>query len=293
RLFIALLAPRGIVAAAVASLFAQQLAARGVADAEALRGLVFLVIAVTVTVHGLSGPFIARALDVRRPSRNGYVILGANALARTLGGVLRDDDHELVLIDNNAERVVAAEAAGFSVLYGQGLQSSVLARAEVDTRIGCIALTPNEEVNLLFIARVRDESRIPKRYIALRREHDGIPAENAHELGATVLFGRSRRLDRWNERLELDDATVEQWTRALSQSAPSADDDPIIHSDMLLILAVRRRGRLQPFDDETTLGAKEEVVVAIANERLREAEALLRKNGWSPAESEARATAAT
>src|SRR5690606_26097071 len=55
RLFIALLAPRGIVAAAVASLFAQQLGARGVADGDALRGLVFLVIAVTVTVHGLTG----------------------------------------------------------------------------------------------------------------------------------------------------------------------------------------------------------------------------------------------
>src|SRR5690606_10759304 len=71
RLFIATLAPRGIVAAAVASLFAQQLLARDLPVGEQLRAMVFVVIAVTVTVHGLTGGFIARALDLRRPSGNG------------------------------------------------------------------------------------------------------------------------------------------------------------------------------------------------------------------------------
>jgi Trk K+ transport system NAD-binding subunit len=293
RAFIALLAPRGIVAAAVASLFAQQLAERGVDGAAALRGLVFLVIAATVTIHGLTGPFIARALDVRRPSRNGFVVLGANPLARAVSGVLRDDGHELVLIDNNAERVVAAQAAGFKVLYGQGLQAGMLGRADVDSRLACIALTPNEEVNLLFAAKVREETRIPELYVALRREHDGVPAENVHNMGGAVLFGRSRRLDVWNQRLDQRDATVEVWTRALQEAPPAGADESIVRSDMVLVLAVRRRGRMQPFGDDTTLGAKEEIAVAVADAGRQEAEALLSENGWALAAREAKPATVT
>jgi NhaP-type Na+/H+ or K+/H+ antiporter len=280
RTFIATMAPRGIVAAAVASLFATQLAERGVLDGEALRALVFLVIAVTVLVHGLTGGVIAKLLGMRRPSGNGYAVLSASALARGVARVLRADGHEVVLVDNNAERAVAAQADGFTVVYGQGLQSSVLNRAEVDSRLGCIALTPNEEVNLLFVNKVREETRNPELYVALRRERGGLPPENVHEAGATVLFGRSRRLDVWNQRFDEGSVQPERWARALPQPPLAAQDDPLLRTEAVLVIAVRRRGRLRPFNDETTLGAKEEIVVAVPEDRRPEAEALLAEHGW-------------
>ncbi len=290
RTFIASLAPRGIVAAAVASLFAQQLAERGIAEGEALRALVFLLIAITVTVHGVTGGVIADVLNVRHPSGNGYVVLGANALARAVARVLGEDGHEVVLIDNNAERVAVAESAGFTAIYGQGLQSAVLNQAEVDSRLGCLALTANEEVNLLFVSKVREETRTPELYVALRRERGGIPAENVHEVGADVLFGRSRRLETWNQRFDQGTVRVELWARSLPQ-APDATDEPLIRSEAVLLLAVRRRGRLQPFDDQITLGAKEEIAVAVPEDRRAEAEALLTRNGWEPASSTAQTQA--
>ena len=85
RAFIAWLGPRGIVAAAVASVFAQQLESAGVGDGLELRALVFLVIAVTVSVQGLSSGYLASALGLRRRSNSGYAIVGANALGRALG----------------------------------------------------------------------------------------------------------------------------------------------------------------------------------------------------------------
>lgn len=66
RTFIAWLAPRGIVAAAVASLFAERLEAHGTTVGTELRALVFLVIAVTVVVQGLSGGAVAGRLGVQR-----------------------------------------------------------------------------------------------------------------------------------------------------------------------------------------------------------------------------------
>ena len=52
RAFLAWVAPRGVVAAAVASLFAEALEARGLGGATEFRALVFLTIAVTVVVQG-------------------------------------------------------------------------------------------------------------------------------------------------------------------------------------------------------------------------------------------------
>lgn len=281
RAYIASMAPRGIVAAAVASLFAQQLADRGIAEANALRALVFLVIAITVTVHGLTGGLLARWLGIRKPSGNGYLFLGGNALARALARVLKEDDQEILLIDSNVDTVITGRAEGFDVLHGQGLQPTVLSQADPDSRLGCIAITPNEEVNLLFAKRVREETRVPALFVALQREQEGVPVEAVHEARATVLFGRSRRLDEWTERLDHGRAKVEHWTRT---SGPGPDVSGALHdAPGLLVLAVRRRGRIRPYDDATQLGSREEIVVAIDGARRALAEETLRARNWTPA----------
>ena len=46
---------------------------------------VFLVIAITVVVQGLTGGTVASLLGVRRPRDTGYVIVGANPVGRMLG----------------------------------------------------------------------------------------------------------------------------------------------------------------------------------------------------------------
>jgi NhaP-type Na+/H+ or K+/H+ antiporter len=61
------LAPRGIVTAAVASLFAIRLEQAGVAGAGRLQGLVFLTILMTVGLQGLSAPWLAARLGLVEP----------------------------------------------------------------------------------------------------------------------------------------------------------------------------------------------------------------------------------
>ena len=64
KLFVSWIAPRGIVTAAVASLFALQLQQAGMTAAGPLKGLVFLTILVTVGVGGVTAPWLARALGL-------------------------------------------------------------------------------------------------------------------------------------------------------------------------------------------------------------------------------------
>jgi NhaP-type Na+/H+ or K+/H+ antiporter len=79
KLMLSWVAPRGIVTAAVASLFALQLEAAGVQGAGALKGLVFLTILLTVVVQGFSAPPLARALGLVEPQAPSEAALDAAA----------------------------------------------------------------------------------------------------------------------------------------------------------------------------------------------------------------------
>jgi hypothetical protein len=287
RAFLAYLAPRGIVAAAVASLFAQTLAEREIPGGEELRALVFMVIAVTVTVQGLTGGVIAKMLGVRRPPAQGFAILGANPLSLTLGRLLREEQPDIVFIDSNPDAVLRAQRDGFRVLYGQGLHASVLARAMLDAKVGAIALTPNAEVNLLWVNRVHSETRQPHLYVALRPGPRGIPSESAHDANATVLFGWPQHVDVWSDRLEREEATLTRWRYTRSGTLPKdalKEDAPEDDTQAMLILTLRRSGRVRPFDDDSSFREKDEADVAILESSRADAESWLRDHGWTPAE---------
>ncbi|MFN9624525.1 MAG: sodium:proton antiporter [Cyanobacteriota bacterium] len=67
KLLLGWVAPRGIVSAAVASLFALQLEEAGIEGGGALKGLVFLTILVTVGLQGATAPWLARRLGLTVP----------------------------------------------------------------------------------------------------------------------------------------------------------------------------------------------------------------------------------
>ena len=113
KAFLGWLAPRGIVAAAVSSLFAESLEQEGIAGGSELRAMVFLVITATVLIQGLSGGLVANLLGLRRPSNRGYVILGANALGLALARALGETGEEVLLIDSNPQACAEAAAEGF------------------------------------------------------------------------------------------------------------------------------------------------------------------------------------
>jgi NhaP-type Na+/H+ or K+/H+ antiporter len=277
RAFIAWLAPRGIVAAAVSSLFAQTLTDEGMEGGPELRALVFLVIAVTVVVQGISGGFVAGWLGVRRPSNIGYAILGANGLGRAMAGALRDAGEEVILIDSNPDACHATEEEGFKVIHGSGIEERGQLQAELDARAGCLGLTTNEEVNLLFARRARKDFRTPRVWVALRSAHVGIDEETVLRLGGHVLFGRARRIPVWINRLERGAASVERWRRGGPGGGAARELEDA------LPLVVRRGKRVFPVDEEAAFKEGDELYVVVAAEARGQVHARLRAGGWIPA----------
>jgi NhaP-type Na+/H+ or K+/H+ antiporter len=210
RLFMSWLAPRGIVAAAVASLFAIDLANAGIEGGTEVRALVFLVIALTVTGQGLSAYFLARGLDLVRVSDMGYVIVGANKLARLLGKLLLMGGEEVVIVDRNSLECQAAEQDGFRVIFGNALKEQTLVRAAVDIRKGVISMTPNEGVNQLVAKKLFEIARGPRAIAAVRTHMD---LKNIARGRKQIKFLFSSKIDfeLWLHRLDRQTAILQLW----------------------------------------------------------------------------------
>jgi NhaP-type Na+/H+ or K+/H+ antiporter len=283
KTFLGWLAPRGIVAAAVSSLFAESLEQEGIAGGSELRAMVFLVITATVLVQGLSGGLVANLLGLRRPSNRGYVILGANALGLALARALGETGEEVLLIDSNPQACGEAAAEGFLTLHGSGVDHGVQERAELDTRAGCIGVTTNEEVNLLFARQAKKDFKVPRVWVALRRGHLGIDEESVHRFGGHVLFGQPRRTDRWRLRLEQGDAAVEGWLYNGAKPSRLAGGDI---GQRLLPLAVRRGRSVLPVDEELEFQRGDLLSMVIAGQYRAEVVSWLAGQDWEPADGE-------
>ncbi len=102
------LAPRGIVAAAVASLFAFSLQDIYGEEADRLIPVVFLVIVGTVAVYGLTISPLARYLGLAQPNPQGVLFLGAHPWAQRIARTLHDLGFKVLIIDSNAKNIEQA-----------------------------------------------------------------------------------------------------------------------------------------------------------------------------------------
>ncbi len=163
RLLIAMIAPRGIVAAAVASVFGLALESEGIPGAELLSPIVFTVILVTVVFYGLTAAPLARRLGIADTDPQGLLIVGAFPWVRDLALALHDRGVKIRLVDANYQNIQSARMAGLNVWYGNALGEHAMDEIDL-TGIGRVfAATPNDEVNALVaqrFSRILDKANI-------------------------------------------------------------------------------------------------------------------------------------
>ncbi|MGE3166444.1 MAG: cation:proton antiporter [Planctomycetota bacterium] len=282
KAFMAWIGPRGIVAAAIASLVAAKLGSEHPVG-PAFRALVFSVIALTVVSAGITGGPLARALRLQRPSNAGWVILGANELARTLAKVLQNEGQPVLCIDRNHEATRAAGEAGIRVIFGNGLEERTLQRAEIDTRLGAIGLSPNGEVNVLFAQKAKREGKVKRLYVALSPGEHQVTPEMARAGGAELLFHRPEDIEVWTVRLRRRLTSLERWQR-IEAKARGAQDEALpttaaTGSGAYLFLALHRGGATSPVgDEEHRVG--DQVTLLVHSERCEQAYQQLAAAGW-------------
>ncbi len=276
RLFVAWVAPRGIVAAAIASVTANALAEAGDPGAGELRALVFLTIAGTVLLAGVTAAPVAAMLGVRLPGRDRIAILGADGLGLCLGRWLQTSGVSVVFLDSNPEHVRQAQEAGISVIFGDAMQERTMQRARFESIGSAVGITPNQVLNSVFVSRARELFGVPQGYIAMTRAGTGIAPDLVERDEARVLFDGPHDTERWEVRGRHDEVEVEEWEVVRKPGEPEGAPKP---GERVVLLGVRRGKKVFPMFEREKLGEGDRVAVAIHKPERAEAEAYLRWRG--------------
>ena len=151
KTFIAWLAPRGIVAAAVAALFAERLVDNGYAAevGEALIATVYLVVVGTVAVYGLTLGPIALRLGLADRNPQGVLFMGAYRWVQDAARALQDLGFRVLLIDANARNIAQARDKDLPALATDALAETVTDELDLGGLRRFLAVTANDEINSL------------------------------------------------------------------------------------------------------------------------------------------------
>ena len=156
RVFLSWVAPRGIVAASMASLFALALgSSQAVDNPRVLETFTYSVIAASVVLQGFSASWLAGLLGLKRPDPIGWLIVSADLFSRQIARFIRDKgDCPVVLMDTNSRLAKESRRDGFTVLAEDALQLEQLEdRVELHAVGHMLALTDNPELNTLLCQR--------------------------------------------------------------------------------------------------------------------------------------------
>ena len=157
RAFMAWMAPRGIVAGASASAFALQLTQQGVAGADKILPIVFVVIFATVALYGLTAAPVARRLGVAGSGGRVALIVGGHDWAVRIGTALQHAGVGVRLWTGDAGEREAARAAGLEANRGRMMVDAVTREAELDEVTDAFLLTRSDDFNTLAAAELRAE----------------------------------------------------------------------------------------------------------------------------------------
>ncbi len=269
RTVIALTAPRGIVAAAVASLAAREMGKAGLAGGPEMEGLVYLTILVTVAWSTVGALVLPRVLGYTSdPKRRRTILVGANAVTEAIAREVASEDRMTVVIDGVSWRLDRFRSGGLMTVVGDARDAVTFEEAGLERDSVLVATTTNDELNLLVAELVHSDFGVEHPVVAVQR-----PPE---ELG--------RRSRAWVDLLGAGSVDIQKWSRRLENgTAHRIVIDPRVEEHLVLLHSVEREHRSSVFrmvgatDGEVdfrvadaNLPGFDELVLLVADGRPRE-----------------------
>ncbi len=156
-LLVSLIAPRGIVAVAVAGLFAAELQHIGRPEGAEFIPLAFALVFATVLFAGFAIGPLSKALGLSSDHGDGVLIVGANPLSLGLAKALTDMGVGVLVADTNWRRLRGARLEGFATFYGEVLSENADYRLDHSAFNHIVAATPNDAYNALVCVEFAPE----------------------------------------------------------------------------------------------------------------------------------------
>lgn len=215
KAFLSWIHPRGIVAAAVSSLFALKLHSVNhplAVEADRFVLMTFLVIVGSVTVYGLTLAPLARWLGLSGENPQGILFAGASPVVRAIAKAVQEEGLPVLMVDTNPGNNAAARMVGLPMNYAS--IGSEFVQEEIDLGgIGrLLAMTPNDEVNTLAVMGFAERFGRAEVYQVAAVESSSARTEavGAYRRGRT-LFDRPTTIEELENRFTAG-ATVKKTT---------------------------------------------------------------------------------
>ncbi|MBU3028808.1 cation:proton antiporter [Paracoccus marinaquae] len=238
RLLIALTGPRGVVLVAVSGVFAERLVGEGIADGGLIAPLAFVLVLVTVVLHGFTLAPLARRLGLTSGDRPGLLIVGGSIFATGLAKALEKADVNVLVTDPNRGHLRSARAAGIQTFYGDILGEAAEHNVEFLAFGTILAASDNDAYNTLVATDLAPEFGRDSIWQLARHKEDRARHVLPTQLGGRAIAGNRTlaqyldlmaegwifRTTRLTEEYRLDD-----WRTAREGAIPLA----VIQNDQL------------------------------------------------------------
>ncbi|RFC65328.1 sodium:proton antiporter [Fulvimarina endophytica] len=150
RLLVSWIAPRGIVAVAVAGLFGATLTDLGVADGQQMIAYTFAVVAMTIFLHGFSLGPLSRLLGLKAANRPGILLVGSSPFTISFAKRLKTDEVPVLIADDNWVHISEARYSEVETWYGEILSEAAHHNLNLARFDHLVAATDNDAYNALI-----------------------------------------------------------------------------------------------------------------------------------------------
>ena len=197
QILVAFTGPRGVVLVAVAGLFASRLLDLGFEDAALIGPLAFVLVAVTVVLHGFTLAPFARWLGLTGADVPGVVIVGGSNWTTAFAEALKKAEVPVLMTDPNFGNLRAARTAGIPTFSGDILSEAAEQRLELISYATIVAATDNDAYNTLVATDLAPEFGRDAVFQVMRAKNESA----RHQLPRT-LGGRKFGLEETHDGLE-------------------------------------------------------------------------------------------
>jgi len=148
-----LIAPRGIVCAAMAGVIGPLLVEAGFEDGNKIVPIAFAVVVISVVLHSLMIKPLAQKLKLTSKEMNGVILAGVMPWSIQLAEILQSRNVPVMLVDDDWNALAKARLADIPVYYGELLSEETEFVLEFNKYNTLIAATPNSAYNALVLEK--------------------------------------------------------------------------------------------------------------------------------------------
>ena len=273
-MYLAGMAPRGVVAAGITSLFALILKENGNTQSDMLVSLVYIIIIVSVLGYSLFARPLKKLLAIDGGDDRSVLIIGGGQIGAEVGRAL-GEDREVRFLDLNSEVITSLKNSGYEAVCGNALDPLYWEIIHAE-EIGCVLImTGSSDHNLLIARLAHDTFHTPEIYVAMQDNDFKKHASLIHQLQTRRLFAKPYNFTYWNDQAHRK--------RLLYESRTVDDDSPLIGQSMAdariphgvqPITIIRDGLTLIPYDD-VIFKAGDEIKMLMRPERIQDEQPLI------------------